>query len=168
MPQLPERIDPESLPDVDKLPELTPRQYQFVRGLLEGKSAADSFRAAYGAEGYGQNALWVQASRLGSHPKIRLWLNAARKARFETGIWSLSRYLHELMSLYALAIEKGNLTVAQSCLKAVGDSSGHNISRSVELDRDPLQLLKEIAAKNPEIAAQLAKSENLEQPQQLH
>lgn len=160
--------DPEQLPDAENLPQLTARQYEFVRLLLEGRSASDAYRGAYGAEGYSPNSLWTKASLLASSVKVRQWLSAAHKAGYATAVWSLSRYQQELASLYALSLEKGALNVAKDCLKALGDSSGHNINRTVELERDPLQVLKEIASKNPEIAQRLAEAENLEQPQQLH
>ena len=160
--------DPEDLPDAANLPQLTAKQYDFVRGLLEGKTASDAYRAAYGAEGYSPNSLWTKASLLASSVKVRQWVSAARKAGYATAVWSLGRYQAELASLYAECRDNRAWAAAKDCLKALGDSSGHNVSRSVELERDPLQVLKEIAAKNPAIAAQLAEQENLEQPHQLH
>ena len=49
---------------------LTPKQETFVQGIIEGKSQADAYKAAYDASKMSDNAIYREASLLMSTPKI--------------------------------------------------------------------------------------------------
>lgn len=143
------------------LPELTEQQRQFVRGLLDGKSAADAYRAAYSAENMGQNSIWVEASRLRSHPSISLWISAARRAELGHTRITLEQHIGRLDELRQIAIETGNVGAAVQAEQLIGKAQGHYTERYDIQTHDPADLLKQIAQLSPALAAQLAKDENI-------
>ena len=49
---------------------LTPKQERFCREIVEGKSQADAYRAAYDAENMKPESVWTEASLLMSDPKV--------------------------------------------------------------------------------------------------
>ena len=62
--------------DDEELPELMPQQMEFVRGLLEGKTASDAYRAAFSTEGWQSSSIWPKASMMANDGKVQAWLAA--------------------------------------------------------------------------------------------
>lgn len=59
---------------------LTRQQELFAQGLVAGFSQADAYRRAYPrAAKHKDAAVWVEASKLAAHPKVRLRVDAAMK-----------------------------------------------------------------------------------------
>ena len=49
---------------------LTPRQEKFVQGIIEGKSQADAYRAAYSTKNKSNKTIWEASSRLMNDSKV--------------------------------------------------------------------------------------------------
>jgi phage terminase small subunit len=49
---------------------LTAKQEQFVKGIIEGKSQADAYRAAYNVKKMSDKTIWENASRLMADSKV--------------------------------------------------------------------------------------------------
>lgn len=147
--------------DVGELPDLTEQQMAFVKGVLDGQSASDAFRAAYNCENTLPESVWAMASRLRHNVKVVAWLDAARMAKLGSARLTLDNHMQELERLRELAVKTGNYGAAVQAEQIRGKVAGHHIERieDVTQPRDPVQTLKEIAAASPDgpdIAARLA------------
>lgn len=140
--------------DVSELPDLTPQQMKFVEGIAGGKTASDAYRAAYNTENYSPNAIWVDASRLKSNPKVRLWLAALRSAGFMSSKCTHEEHLRELADLRDDARASGNMGAAILAEVSRGKASGH-YTEKVEISAgqsDTAERLRKIAESNPDMA----------------
>lgn len=143
--------------DASDLPDLTAQQMAFVKGLLDGNTAADAYRAAYDCSSMGKNSIWVEASRARSHPSIALWLGAARKACLGTAAMTLDSHLAELERLREIALDTGNVGAAVQAEQLRGKVKGYHVERVQDVTtHDPMATLKEIAQLQPALAEQLA------------
>lgn len=140
----------------DSLPELTPQQSEFVRHVLEGKTASDAYRAAYNAENMQPRHIWREASLLASHKNVAQWLSAARQACLGTHVVTLASHQHQLERLREAAMATGNYGAAVQAELARGKVAGHHIERIQEVPADPHDTLKALAITAPDLAAQLA------------
>lgn len=67
---------------MEKLPKLTPKQAGYVLARLAGKNQVESFKTADAKNRLSPGALYVAASRMENHPKIRAHIEAGwREAR---------------------------------------------------------------------------------------
>ena len=137
------------------LPDLTEQQMEYVKGLLGGKGLAESYRAAYDCSKMSPNAVWVEASRLRHHPKISLWLSAARQAHLGSGTVTLESHIRELERLKEIAIATGNVGAAVQAEQLRGKAQGHYVERMDVTHHNSDALLDEIRQLSPELAAQL-------------
>jgi len=149
--------------DQDDLPELTQQQYAFVAAVLSGKSGADAYRTAYDCTSMSPNAVWVEASRARSHPKISLWLAQARKAGLGAAVVTLQGHIQELERLREVALETGNVGAAVQAEQLRGKASGHYVERYADVtETDPMRALEEIDKLNPTLASELAKQHGIQ------
>lgn len=139
------------------LPDLTPNQYAFVEGLLAGKTASDSYRAAYSCENASDRTIWAEASRLRNCPKVSAWLTAARQAHLGKATVTLDEHLRELERLKEIAISTGNVGAAVQAEQLRGKAAGHYVEQVADVTIDPIRTLQEIAELSPELADALAK-----------
>lgn len=79
---------------------LTPKQEKFVQGIIEGKSQADAYRAAYNTKKMTDGAIYVEASILMNNPKVTLRLTELRNQAMKPTIMSVQERL-ELLSRIA-------------------------------------------------------------------
>lgn len=143
------------------LPDLTEQQRKFVEGVLMGKKSSDAYRAAYDCSGSQKNTIWANASRLANDANVSAWIAAARKAHEGNAVVTLENHLNELERLKEIALETGNVGAAVQAEQLRGKVAGHYTERlDLHID-DPLQSLREIAAFAPELAAKLAKEQNI-------
>lgn len=75
---------------------LTAKQEKFVQGIIEGKSQADAYRAAYSTKNMSDNALYREASVLMKSPKISQRLNELRGQVMKSTIMSVQERLELL------------------------------------------------------------------------
>jgi hypothetical protein len=140
------------------LPELTPQQEKFIKGLLEGKRTTDAYRAAYDCSNMSPNSTWREASLLSRHPKVSQWLAAAREACLGAANVTFEGHLQQLERLREIALKSGNVGAAVQAEQLRGKVAGHHVDqvRDVTDRHDPVQTLREIATHSPELAASIA------------
>lgn len=140
----------------DDLPEITGQQREFVRHLLDGKTASDAYRAAYNTENMQDSTLWACASRLKADRKVNAWLAAGYKAFLGTAIVTQQGQLKQYERLRELAIEQGDVKAAIKAEENRDKLAGLNVQRVDLTVHNPAALLAEINAMSPEIAQALA------------
>lgn len=138
------------------LPELTAQQSEFVRHLLDGKTASDAYRAAYDCRDWQPSSVWGKASMLANDAKVQIWLSAARKAELGTARITHEQHIKRLDRLAVIAVETGNIGAAVQAEISIGKAAGHYIERIQEIPADPADTLKTIAEHQPDLAAALA------------
>lgn len=133
MPQ--NKITPSTDSTPQELPDLTENQLAFVRALLEGNNASDAYRAAYDTSNWTNEAIWVEASRLANHPKVVLWLQAAKEHSFQDTKVTLQTHVRRLTELSARAEKAGNYGAAVQAEVHAGKATGLYIDRVQDVDR---------------------------------
>ena len=98
--------------DSDDLPLLTRKQEAFVKGILEGKTATEAYRAAYDCSGMAEPTVWAEASRLRAHYKISAWLRHYQRIGMDEARLTLQEHLAELARGRELALELGQASAA--------------------------------------------------------
>jgi len=144
------------------LPDLTEQQRKFVEGVLMGKTLTDAYRAAYDCSNMAASTIWPNASRLNADNNVAAWIAAARKAHFGSAIRTKDQHIHHLIELRQIAVETGNVGAAVQAEQLIGKVEGHYTERMDVTVTDPLQTLREIAQFAPELAARLAKEQDIE------
>lgn len=140
----------------EDLPELTPKQAAFVKGILDGLSASESYRRAYDCENVQPHNIWALASRLRANVNVRSWLAAARRAGLDRAAQSVEDHIAELNEVKQMAIDLGDAKTALKAVEDKGRVGGLYIDRSEVTINDPARILHEIAAINPNIAQTIA------------
>jgi hypothetical protein len=142
----------------DDLPDLTDQQMTFVRGLLDGMTASDAYRAAYDTSNTQPHVVWKNASVLAADSKVKVWLSAARQAHLGTAVLTRDAHLRELDRLKEIALGSGNVGAAVQAEQIRGKVAGHHIDKVQDVTEqfDPTRTLQDIARTNPDLAASLA------------
>lgn len=148
--------------DAEELPELTAQQLAFVKGILDGKTATDAYRAAYDTATMADRTVWAESSRLRNNPDITAWITAARVACLGSARVTLDGHLQELERLKELALGSGNHGAAVQAEQLRGKAAGHYTERfEISTDADPLATLEQIASHSPELARKLAEDNGI-------
>jgi hypothetical protein len=147
----------------DDLPELTPQQMDFVRHLLDGKTASDAYRAAYSAENMVANSIWCEASKLRHNSNVAQWLAAARTANLGSAKVTLEGHVAELERLREIALSTGNIGAAVQAEQLRGKAAGHYVEQVRDVtDKDPMEMLDRLALEiGPEAVRKLAEDEGI-------
>lgn len=95
--------------DVEDLDILSPKEFQFVHGLLAGKTQTQAFRDSRDTSNWTDNSIWCEASKLASSPKVRQWLEQFRRQAMARGTVTLDGHLAELEKGKAYALATGNI-----------------------------------------------------------
>jgi hypothetical protein len=144
------------------LPELTAKQMNFVKGLLEGKTASDAYRAAYDCSEMQPATIWAAASRLRSDDKVSAWLDASRIAELGSSTITLEQHIRRLDALKTIAVGTGNVGAAVQAEQLIGKAMGHYVEKFEDVTRsDPLAALEELARIAPDAAKALAQEHNI-------
>lgn len=75
---------------------LTAKQEKFVQGIIEGKSQADAYRAAYNTKRMADKTIWENASRLMADSKVAARLTELRNQMMKSTIMSAQERLELL------------------------------------------------------------------------
>lgn len=144
------------LPPED-LPELTPQQKAWFMAYIEGDTATDAYLKAYPtSKTWPRDAVWVEASRMLSHPKVSLWLATARHHAMQGCASSIDEHRSQLRRIRDEAMRTGNIGAAVQAEKALGQVDGHVVERIRNEDTsDSAALADAVEALAPELAAQL-------------
>ena len=147
----PEKANKINSIDLSQLPVLTEKQEKFARGLLEGLSASDAYRAAYDCSNSEDCTIWGNASRLKTDSRVLAWLKAARIAGLEQGVLSHMQFVNRLLELSAKAEEAGAYGAAIQAMTNAGKAAGHMVERYEDMTpierKDARIKLQEMAAK---------------------
>lgn len=147
--------DPEQLED--DLPQLTENQMMFVKGILDGKTGSDAYRAAYNSENMKPETIWAAASRLRHDKKVGAWLEMAREAEMASAKRTIEQHIARLDRLQAIALRTGNVGAAVQAEQLIGKASGHYKDELNVTYNDPNAVLEEIRKHSPELADSLAR-----------
>lgn len=110
--------------DAKDLPQLTPKQLKFVKGLLEGKTYSDAYRGAYNTQNWSDEAIWVEASRLKDHPNVSLWLAKAREAQAESVIITREWWNRTALKAMKRAEQDGSHTAVKGFMDSFARVNG--------------------------------------------
>lgn len=152
----------EAVEPTQDLPELTEKQMNFVKGILDGKTASDAYRAAYECQNMLPETVWAAASRLRHDTKVATWLDAAREMELAKATRTLEQHIARLDRLQSVALRTGNVGAAVQAEHYIGKVSGHYTERMEIMNSDPLDTLKQIAGYAPDLARQLAKQAGID------
>lgn len=129
------------------LPNLTARQFEFVQGLLSGKTASDSYRAAYNCAAWLESSVWCEASKLKANTKVTQWLDTARATALGDVLLGRNQYLVELHAERDSAKAAGNLSVSLRALELVGKVEGHFVERKeIGVSSELVDLVRQISS----------------------
>lgn len=144
------------------LPELTDKQYNFVKGILSGLTASDAYRQSYDCRNTSAPAIHVAASRLKTDAKIALWLAMARQHALDSATVTLEGHTAELERLKALALEKDNYGAAVKAEELRGKANGLYVDKHEDVTpkQATQDILKELEQINPQLA-QLLRTETV-------
>jgi phage terminase small subunit len=78
---------------------LTPKQEKFVQGIIEGKSQADAYRAAYSTKNMTDKTIREEASRLMSDPNVSAMVKELRNQVKASTIMSAQERMEWLTEL---------------------------------------------------------------------
>lgn len=116
--------------DFSDLPDLTEGQHKFMMGMLEpGKSASQAFMEAYDCSAWTQGAIWTQASRMKSNPKIVLWLDRIKAMHAHQGAYTVQDHLEELDREKSWLRSIGNGGAVIRSIELKGKAAGHYVER---------------------------------------
>jgi hypothetical protein len=157
-------IDHSGHQEVLDLPDLTPKQFAFVQGLLEGKTASDAYRGAYDCSNMSKESIWARASELRRNSKVAVWLTHTRMAALELGIRSLEQHVAQLTRLREEAIDQGQISAAVQAEVAIGRVCGlyeDKIRVTTQAsDKDLVNVIR--GSLGDDIASQIAKALGIE------
>lgn len=125
--------------DTRGLPDLTPKQYGFVCGILAGMTGADAYREAYNTEGWLPQSIWREASRMRDHTKVVPWLDRAKEAAGEQAELTQDAHLEELNRLKGLALGGKNYGAAMRGEELRGRVAGMYVERIRNETPDPVR-----------------------------
>src|SRR3989304_8082256 len=118
----------------DKLPPLSDADAAGVESLLNGESAAASWRLAHPDSKAGRSA-WVRAAEWVRRKDIVLWVEAGTQARMIKIVDSAVAHYERLQALISKAERSGNYGAAMQGEIALGRAMGHYIERHEHLIR---------------------------------
>jgi hypothetical protein len=98
--------------DKKSLPRLTAKQQKFTNALLEGKTAAEAYRAAYNSSNMKARTVWAEASRLRANPKVAAWLEHFQRIGMQTARVTIESHLAVLARTREEAIASGRIAAA--------------------------------------------------------
>jgi len=113
--------------EIEELPELTEKQYNFVLGIQKGLSKSEAYRQAYNTENMKAETIHAKASIEASKVHVRAWIEtikreAIRKLVDETS-YDLKAHMEELNDLVEEAKANGSYGPALNGIIAKGKAT---------------------------------------------
>lgn len=94
--------------------KLTPKQEKFSQLYIELGNASEAYRRSYNAENMGDEAIWVEACRLQSDPKVSLRIKELQEMHVKRHMVTVDSLTKELEEARELAIKIENPAPAVS------------------------------------------------------
>jgi hypothetical protein len=110
--------------------KLTSKQENFCHAFIELGNASDAYRAAYDAAKMSKEAVYVEASKLLSHPKISLRIEELRQPAVEAAQMTLEGHLADLKMMRDLALSEKQYSAAINAETQRGKAAGFYITRT--------------------------------------
>ncbi len=133
--------------------DLTPKQQTFCRSVVAGQSLSDSYKSAYSASRMSNGAVYVEASRLMTNPKVTLRVEALNRVKdravVASAITDQQRVLTKLRYLmdHAVPSDSAKLRAAELLGKSIG------LFKDVQVQQEPEQSSEEIQKELEELLA---------------
>lgn len=141
----------------DAFAALTDKQQAFVVNRAAGMAPRDAYKAAYDAENMSDGAISVEACRLASQPNIALILQSLANEKLETARQSEAERVQDERAFAIRCELSGNMGAAGGARDRINKLEGRYTDRVEDVTQSPVDVLNEIAARDPEIAEILAK-----------
>jgi len=142
----------------NQLPDLNPRQFEYVTLRQSGKSKADAYRIAYNAADKPNNQVWVRAAEVESGSKVSVWMAHLKTEQISAATYTLEAHLADMNNIKELAIQKGNLSAATKAAENLGKACNHytsniEVNHTNKADKDLLQQLESLLGKDVALQA---------------
>lgn len=160
---MPQNLKTDPAPAADDLPELSREEEQLVELVASGMGNSEAYRMAYGAQGYGANALAVQASRKIAQAHIQAHLRALRAVGHAKLGLSYEDRIKDELAFAQRAEDAGNFGAAGQARDRINKLAGLYVEKVQDVtDHDPHRTLKQIEEVNPDLAASLAQQHGID------
>ncbi len=118
--------------------KLTAKQEAFCQGIADGLGQADSYRAAYDAEGMKDNVIYARASELMKNGKVTDRIKELRSEVQEKQLWSREMSVKALVQAY----REGSGAVKVSAVKELNAMHGYNEPAKVNISGSMIQRIQ--------------------------
>ena len=118
--------------------KLTAKQEAFCQGIADGLGQADSYRAAYDAEGMKDNVIYARASELMKNGKVADRIKELRSEVQEKQLWSREMSVKALVQAY----REGSGSVKVSAVKELNAMHGYNEPAKVNISGSMIQRIQ--------------------------
>jgi phage terminase small subunit len=103
---------------------LTPQQEKFAQAIADGMNQTDAFKAHYSCDGWTQNAIYVNASKLMSNAKVSLRIKELKDALTEKTLWTRADSVETMKSV--ISDPESRATDKVAAVKVLNDMHGYN------------------------------------------
>jgi hypothetical protein len=125
--------------------KLTAKQEAFCQGIADGLGQADSYRAAYDAEGMKDNVIYARASELMKNGKVTDRIKELRSEVQEKQLWSREMSVKALVQAY----REGSGSVKVSAVKELNAMHGYNEPSKLSITGSMVtRIIREVADDN--------------------
>lgn len=118
--------------------KLTAKQEAFCQGIADGLGQADSYRAAYDAEGMKDNVIYARASELMKNGKVTDRIKELRSEVQEKQLWSREMSVKALVQAY----REGSGSVKVSAVKELNAMHGYNEPSKLQVNGTLIQRIQ--------------------------
>jgi hypothetical protein len=125
--------------------KLTAKQEAFCQGIADGLGQADSYRAAYDAEGMKDNVIYARASELMKNGKVTDRIKGLRSEVQDKQLWSREMSVKALVQAY----REGSGAVKVSAVKELNAMHGYNEPSKLSISGSMVtRIIREVADDN--------------------
>jgi transposase len=118
--------------------KLTAKQEAFCQGIADGLGQADSYRAAYDAEGMKDNVIYARASELMKNGKVTDRIKELRSEVQEKQLWSREMSVKALVQAY----REGSGATKVSAVKELNAMHGYNEPSKLQVNGTLIQRIQ--------------------------
>ena len=118
--------------------KLTAKQEAFCKGIADGLGQADSYRAAYDAEGMKDNTIYPLASKLMKNDKVAARISELRESVQEKQLWSREMSVKALVQAY----REGSGATKVSAVKELNAMHGYNEPSKLQVNGTLIQRIQ--------------------------
>jgi phage terminase small subunit len=118
--------------------KLTAKQEAFCQGIADGLGQADSYRAAYDAEGMKDNTIYPLASKLMKNNKVAARISELRESVQEKQLWSREMSVKALVQAY----REGSGATKVSAVKELNAMHGYNEPSKLQVNGTLIQRIQ--------------------------